>query len=354
MIELSKAKILIVLLGAIGDVTRGLSLAVRIKKNFPSATIHWAVEPKSKQILQENSGIDEIKVFDRPRGLLGYLDFIKGLRAERYDLVLDLQRHLKSGATSFLTGAEIRVGFNRKNAKEFNWLFNNRHIPAVANFSAKIEHYQMFGDLLGLPANKSGKLLDFGFIDDDQAKNKIAEQLKSQAASIGIDNFVSKKTVALILGSSWLSRLWPVQYYIDLILLLKKKYNLNCVLVGGPAESNYAKQIKEGCAVPVVDFVAKTSLRELVELFRLCAFAFGPDSGPMHIAAAAGCRVISIWGATSALRSAPYRNEDLLVESALGCAACYQRRCPGLDNLCMKEITPSVVEHKMSKLLMNR
>ena len=71
----------------------------------------------------------------------------------------------------------------------------------------------------------------------------------------------------------------------------------------------------------------------------------------MHIAAAVGKPVISLWGSTSPLRSAPHGSEDLVLQSDLSCSPCYKSKCPGLGGLCMKLITPEVVLKKVSKIL---
>jgi heptosyltransferase-1 len=65
-------KILIVLLGAIGDVAQGLTLAKRIKDSWPEAHLSWAVEPPSRAIVEASSAVDQVFVFDRPRGFSAY------------------------------------------------------------------------------------------------------------------------------------------------------------------------------------------------------------------------------------------------------------------------------------------
>ena len=106
-------RVLIILLGAIGDVTRGLALATRIKSSWPETELIWAVEPKSAGILERHPAVDQLVVFDRPRGFPAYLRFLKELRSLRCEITLDLQRHFKSGVTSLFAGSPKRLGFNR-------------------------------------------------------------------------------------------------------------------------------------------------------------------------------------------------------------------------------------------------
>jgi len=337
------SKILIVLLGAIGDVVRALPLATRIKQNWPETQIHWAIEPRSKGILLEHSSIDKLVTFDRPKGLAAFREFLKQVKSEDYDLVLDLQRHFKSGVISCSTKASRRVGFHRKGSREFNWLFNTETIPPVEKFSPKIEQFQLFGDNLKLPR---GEALDFGFEEHLSDKEKITELSKG---------FDLSSSVALILGSSWPSRFWIEDYYVELIETLRRDYSLGVVLVGGPSESEYASRIYEkrvsntSPSDPILNLVAKTNLRELTELFSRVRFAIGSDSGPMHIASAVDCQIISLWGSTSSMRSAPYGSEKLVIDANVPCAPCYRKNCPGLGMQCMKSIKPEVVIEKIQQ-----
>ena len=100
-----------------------------------------------------------------------------------------------------------------------------------------------------------------------------------------------------------------------------------------------------------IDLSGETSITDLVALFSRSRLAAGPDCGPMHIAAAMGIPVVSLWGATSPARSAPYGSESFVLQSAIGCAPCYRRRCPGLNRLCMFKIPPEAVLARVETLL---
>ncbi len=81
--------------------------------------------------------------------------------------------------------------------------------------------------------------------------------------------------------------------------------------------------------------------------------AIGPDSGPMHLAAAAGTPVVSLWGATTPARSAPFGSEDLVLVGRVTCAPCYRRTCP-IDRQCMRAITPARVVALVERVLEGR
>ncbi len=141
--------ILIILMGSLGDVARGLCLVCQIKANLPQSRVTWLVEPKWSELVRLNRQIDRVIIFKRAWRLSAVWQLFKDLRQDHFDITLDLQRILKSGFFSLLSGARRRIGFNRRNAKEFNWIFNNEHIGYFSDDLPKIRHYLKFTEHLG-------------------------------------------------------------------------------------------------------------------------------------------------------------------------------------------------------------
>ena len=339
-------RVLIVLLGAIGDVVRALPLLGRIRRAWPDAQIAWAVEPKSQAVLEGHPWLDELIIYNR-RAPLSFLPFLVRVRAGHFDLTLDLQRHLKSGIVSIASGARVRVGFDRSNGKEFNHLFSTRQIAPQPPMRLKLMQYQAFADALGLaPAP-----VEFGLVASDIERARAAAMLEG----------ASRPRLAVILGSSWPSRI----YFPDAIAAVIREMAIardGCpalfpVLIGsGRDEVALADQVVANLAgapvlnLPILNLAGRTGLRDLVAIFAECAAAFGPDSGPMHIAAAAGCPVVSLWGATAPERSAPWGFADLALAGAIPCHPCYLRECP-IGRECMRRIAPAEVAAALRRAL---
>ncbi|MGH8009052.1 MAG: glycosyltransferase family 9 protein, partial [Candidatus Binatia bacterium] len=110
----------------------------------------------------------------------------------------------------------------------------------------------------------------------------------------------------------------------------------------GQHEIAFAQEVSEMVGGTVTNLSGKTSLRDLIGVFNRARLALGPDSGPMHIAAATGTPVISLWGATSPLRSAPWGSAELVLRGPAACSPCYVRRCR-IGRVCMQRITPEQV-----------
>ncbi len=325
---LHRARILILLLGAIGDVVRAMPLAMRLRRGLPEAHLAWAVEPTAAPLLEGHPSIDQRLVFRRDRGALAFLRFLREVRRGRFDLVLDLQRHLKSGVASSASGAVRRLGFHRSNSKEGNWLFNTEFIPPQRHWSSKLRQYLAFADRLGVPEVP----IEFGLRLRPEEEARVEALLAP----------VRGPFVAAFVGSSWPSRWWFVDRTVAVLKALAAQSGLSSVLLGAPGEeAAFASEV--ATAVPgATNLAGATTLRDLVGILGRARVSFGPDCGPMHVAAAVGTPVVSLWGATSPTRSAPYGAEDLALVGHVACQPCYLRRCP-VGRVCMQQIDVEAV-----------
>ncbi len=330
-------RILIILLGSIGDVVRALPLLGRLRRAYPGAHIAWAVEPKSAPVIEGHPWLDEMIIYNRARAPWSFPSFLYRVRAGHFDLVLDLQRHLKSGLIARVSGATDRLGFSAANTKEFNHWFSSRQVAAQPNMRLKLLQYQSFGDLLGIPAAP----IEFGLEPTD-------DDLRRTGDLIGN---ATRPLLGVILGSSWESRIYFAQPTAQAVTELHRRHGLTPVLMGAPEERALADEVRRYLSqMDVVDLAGRTGLKDLAGIFRHCRAAFGPDCGPMHIAAAVGCPVVSLWGATAPERSAPWGFADLAIKARIPCHPCYLRRCP-IDRECMHRIEPGEVVAAVERAL---
>ena len=188
------SSILIILTGSLGDIARGLCLVAQIKKNLPDCRVSWLVESRWAALVGLHGQIDNVIIFQRAWRLSAVRQLYQDLRREKFDITLDLQRILKSGFFSLLSGAGRRIGFHRRNAKEFNWIFNNDHIGYFSDDLPKIRHYLKFTEHLGLPVPDA---LDFGL-----------SSLNPAATAPQVINELQQPFAAVVLGTSWESKNW--------------------------------------------------------------------------------------------------------------------------------------------------
>ncbi len=327
------SKILIILHGSIGDVTRALVLANVIRRGFPKAALSWSIEPPSLPLIQNHPAIDEVIVFDRRRWWKDLWPFLRRIRARRFDLVIDLQRHLKSGFISRFSGAPNRLGFNRYDSKEFNWIFNNQFLPMLGDSVPKLEHYLQFARYLGLEPG----LPEWNIrLDPD-------EQATVDRLLAGITGDFA----AIFVGSRWQSRRLLPGQIAGCARILHRRFGLAVVLLGGREDQKLAQEAEALMAGEVLNLAGRTSLAQAVVVIDRAVLAIGPDTGLMHIAAAVGTPVVSLWGATSPVRAAPAGFDHLVVQGQAHCAPCYLKRCP-INQICMQSIDIEAIAAKVN------
>lgn len=334
----SAPSILIILMGSLGDIARGLCLVTHIKANLPGSHVTWLVEPKWKDLVRCHPQIDKVIVFKRAWRISALWDLYKVLHQEHFDITLDLQRIMKSGFFSLLSGADRRIGFHPRNAKESNWIFNNEHINYQPDDLAKIRHYLKFTEYLGLPEPNT---LDFGFSTLSVSANAPRVVIEKR------DPFV-----AIVMGASWESKEWLFEGYVELVQRILSIHQLGVILVGDRSQRSAANMLAERMHAPgLINLVGQTSLLELTAVLKAAVAAVGPDSGPGHLAAAVNTPFVTLFGPTSPKRTAPFGFEHLVVNAEINCAPCYKKKCPERDRRCMTRIKVEDIAEKISKVL---
>jgi lipopolysaccharide heptosyltransferase II len=325
-------RVLIVLPGALGDVVRALPLLGRLRRARPTAHVAWVVEPPSAPVLDRHPWLDAVHVFDRPRGVRALVPLLRRLRAERFDTALDLGRGVKSAWIAWASGARLRIGFGPADGREGGWLFANRRLPPQGTARAKLEQFLAFGDVLDLPPAP----VEFG----------LAPTAAEAAALLGD---LGRPLVAASLGSSCSSRYWFPDRTAAVLRALAERRRAAAVLLGTAADAPFARDVAARTA-GVRDLTGRTTLRQLLAVVARADVAFGPDSGALHLAAALGRPVVSLWGATSARRSAPFGSEGRAVEGASACRPCFLRSCP-IERVCMRAIDVETVCARVEEAL---
>jgi ADP-heptose:LPS heptosyltransferase len=329
-------RLLIVLPGALGDVIRALPLLGRIRRARPDAHLAWAVEPPSAPLLVGHPWLDEVLVFERPRGWRTLVPWLRRLRRGGFDVALDLGRSVKSAAFVRATGARERLGFDREDGREGGWLLATRTLPPQGTGRSKLEQFLAFGDALGLPPAP----VEFG----------LAPTAEERAEAARLTEGLPRPLVVACLGSSCPSRRWFPDATAAVLETLRTRHGAGAVLLGTPADAEFAAAVRAAGAAAARDLVGRTSLRQLLALLGEARLAFGPDSGALHLAAAVGTPTVSLWGATSPVRSTPYGSEALALVGASPCAPCFLKACP-IGRVCMRAIAPAAVLAAAAKAL---
>lgn len=334
--------ILVVKLSAIGDVIHALPVATALKQCFPQVRITWVVEPPAYDVLTNNPCIDEILVFEKKRckslaGLYRYAPaFIRGLRAHRFDLALDLQGLFKSAAISGLSRAAERLVYC--DAREHSdWI--GKRICGPNHQGHIVERYLDVARALGCQAAEPEFIINITAAEFAQA-GAIARQ-----AGLGSNN----PYVVLIPGTNWPNKCWPAGHFATLAGKLFAG-GLVPVFVGSSADQNAMQAIHGQSAVPPLDLTGKTSLKQLAALIKNARAVVAGDTGPMHLAAAIGTPVMALFGPTDPHRNGPCGHGHVVLTTSHACTGCWQRKCPKeLD--CLADIKPELVYESLMNLI---
>ena len=327
-------RVLIVLPGAIGDVVRALPLLGRLRRGRPDARLGWVVEPPSAPVLAGHPWLDEVLVFPRRAGWRALAPFSRRLRAGGWDIALDLGRGIKSALLARASGASLRLGFGRADAREGGWLLATRRLPPQGVERPKLDQFLAFAELLDLPPAP----VTFGLTPTDE------EGTQAEALLAGL----RRPVVAACVGSSCPARRWFPDRTATALNALGDRLGGSAVLLGTPADAAFGAAVARASRGAVRDLIGRTSLRQLIAVLARCTLVFGPDSGALHLAAAMGTPVVSLWGATSARRSAPFGWQRLVVEGEAPCSPCFLRECP-IGRICMEAITAGAVLEKATR-----
>jgi heptosyltransferase I len=292
------------MLTAVGDAVHVLPVVNAIKRADPQSHITWVLQPGPASLVEGHPAVDEIVRFDRSRGWRAFADVRNAFRGQRFDVVLALQDYLKAGILTAIAPAPVKLGYDRKRARDLNWLFTNRHIPPHEPQHIQDEYLE-FLSALGMSPNAVE--WNIGPWDDERAwQRDFSKQF-------------DRPIVSLVIGTSRPQKDWYAERWGELADALSGRYGLQPVLVGGRSpreEATEAVMLARTRHKPVS--ALNSGLRRLVSILDASALVISPDTGPLHMAVALRRPVISLLGFSNPLRTGPYRAYQELIVNAYG------------------------------------
>ena len=303
-------RILVVRLGAMGDLLHALPAAASLKHSFPGCRLAWAVEPAWAYLLEDNPFLDQVILVRRgsPAALLATL---RDLRAAPFDFAVDFQGLLTSAAIAAFARCRRIFGFHQSQLRE----------PLAGLFYSD--------KLLG----RSAHVVDRGLeLAATAGASSLLKTFPLPAGKPESDLPPGPFVLASPLAG-WRSKQWPLEHYVQLATRLRDELRLPLVLDGPPAA------MQAFHAVPGV-VLSATGLPGLVHATRRAAAVVGVDSGPLHLAAALSKPGVAIFGPTDPARNGPY-SDTVTVLRAPGAATSYKRRA--VIDPSMHAVTPDVV-----------
>lgn len=334
-------KVLVVRLGSLGDLVHAVPAVAALREAMPDAQIDWLVEPAHAELLRLVPVISNVVVL-QGRNVGGWLATRAQLRATRYDAAIDLQGLVKSAALARLSGARRIIGFNTAALREpAARLFYTEQVE-VGEGRHVIEKYlaavgQAFAPRTAHTAPRTPR-----------SAHRFPFQLSPSPAldflrGAGVTDFA-----LLNPGAAWPNKRWPVESFAAVARWLRSTYGWAPVVLWGPGEEAIADGIVAGAGGAAVR-APKTTFNDLLTLAGASRVFVSGDTGPLHLACAAGAPVVALFGPTTERRNGPWDDRDVSISRYDQCVCHYERTCRTPEGWCLTTITVDEVTAAIRK-----
>ncbi|MFQ6041384.1 MAG: glycosyltransferase family 9 protein [Candidatus Poribacteria bacterium] len=338
-------KILVVKLDHIGDVLLATPVITNLRLHYPHAHIALLVGSWSKQAVERNPHLDEILCYDSPffrRSGKGAppkeaMRMLRRLKSERYDLIVELRGDFLTLTLAMLRGGRYRL--DRSTQRVERKLRNPPCPPLIKGGEVGLEGEPVYPEHeveINLDVLRSG---DIPITSRKTFFNVPSESqiwAKDLLSELGME--ISKPIVAIHPGSPVPLKRWPAERFAKLAdILIERK--MQVLFLGGRAEKQLVEEIRAQMRYNSVNIAGRTNLQQLGAVLQNCQLFIGNDSGPMHIAAAVGARVIGLFGPSSPRRFGPFGDKCTAIRKKSDCPPCMKERCRFGGEGCIVEIS---------------
>jgi len=366
------SRILLIKPSALGDVVHTIPVLVKLRARYPSARIDWLITPENADIVRCHPALSNVVLFARRdfskrgrrwRALMAFFDLLKQIRRAKYDLVVDMHGQLRSGFFALVSGARVRIGFDRpikrgltvsaehdlrnvpshgwRGAREGSWIAYTHRISIPTLDVHAIDRYLWVGLLLGFDDKPPDLTIH---LSSDTVRN-VEQLLEDQGVTPDMP------LVILVPGTIWETKHWTIEGFAGVARQFLHE-GFAVALAGTKRDQQRCRQIA-AAAPGACDLSGKTTPAELAALIRRAEVAVTNDSGSMHVAASLGKPMVSVFGPTNPVHIGPYQRPESVVRVDLPCSPCNYRRlsqCP-FDHACMKQVTPAMVVERVRKIV---
>jgi heptosyltransferase I len=283
---------------ALGDVTNMVPVVRSIQKYWPKTRITWCLASLEARLVGDLPGIETVP-FDKSQGWRAYSRLRQAIRGRRFDVLMHAQFSMRSNLASLSVKSPIRLGYDRDRSKDFHGLFINHRIPRVSGQHV-VDSYFSFAETLGVA--ERDLRWDIPLADDDR---EFAQQHIPD----------TEPTLILSPCSSHALRNWRPERYAEVANYAASRHGFRIVLCGGPSETErrYGEAIEAAMSKPPQNLIGKDTVKKLLALLERATLLMTVDSGPMHMATAAGTPVLGLHAASNPERSGPYLSRQWCV-----------------------------------------
>ncbi|MCW3172161.1 glycosyltransferase family 9 protein [Shewanella subflava] len=277
-------------LSAIGDVCHAVAMVQAIQREYPQLPITWVIGKVEYQLLKHLPGVTFV-IFDKSKGWRSYAALRNALAGQKFDVLLHMQVALRATIASLMIKAKVRIGFDKKRAKEGQWLVTN-HAISAQQAPHVLDGFMGFAKSIGVKDLTPRWHIPVPQADQDYAKLLIADD---------------ENVLVICPAASKAERNWlPERYAAVADHAAQKGYRV--ILCGGPSEleRNLAASIIEHAQCDIDNIIGKTALTQLLAVLKRAKIVVAPDTGPLHMAVTQGTAVIGLYAHSNPGRTGPY------------------------------------------------
>jgi heptosyltransferase I len=301
-LDAGSGRVAVVMMSAVGDAVHALSVVSALKRHAPGLHLTWILQPLPATLVRGHSAIDEIVELDPRRGARAFADFGRRMRRRRFDLVIDLQVAFKAGLATAMLRAPLKLGFDRRRARDLNWLFTNRRIPQHPPQHVQDQYFEFL------------RCLE---VDPDPVEWGLGPRQDELSWQRAFFEAIDRPVAAINLATSNPDRDWPAERWAHVADALWERHGLQPVLVGGNSARERALEadVLSAARRPVVSALG-SGLRRLACILDGSALVLALDSAPLHMAVALDRPVVSLMANADPRRTGPFRRfHDLIVDA---------------------------------------
>jgi len=303
-----------------------------LREGFPKAHVAYVVEKPYRFLVEGNPKLNEVIILPEEKTIQKFIKFIKGIRKEKYDLILDFHCGPRASLITLFSGAKLKIGYRIK----YRSIIYDLSLPRnkEEGYFHSVENHINLIRALGVKINALPSL------DLPQALKEEEEKVET---FIQDNKLNGSKIIVLHISAGNKFRDWGTENLTQLAKLLARQEGIKIVLIGEKEDQQAEEEILRRSNLPLLSLVGKLNLRELRELISRSALFVGPDSGPMHIAASTSTPIVAYFGPTLSAHFAPWKAKALVVEKDFDCRPCKQKQCVYKDFRCLRNIKPEEV-----------
>jgi len=333
-------RILVIRLSSLGDILLTTPVLRVLRTHCPAARIDFLTKAAYQDVLRTNPCVDRLLLLEPQQGLK---ETLRCLRQTRYDIVVDLQRTLRSCLLYRGLLAQRKLAYTKRTIRRallvhLGWNTLRAMTPVPELYMAPLRCLGITAPLPPLEMHLTA-----------ESQEAMQAYLRRE-----LPGGLRRPLLAVAPGARWSTKRWPVERFAAVAQALAQEQQATVVVLSDAEDSSLAQELCQRLSVPVLNSTGKLSLMHTAALLQQCRLLLSNDSGLMHMATALRVPVVAIFGPTvQEFGFYPFKASAQVVSATLACRPCStkgSRRCPRGHHQCMQRVTVAHVLAAASKL----